>query len=97
MPLILSSAQNGEAMKRESYKKGPRFGPDAWDYRDETPAVKSVEEVIKQPVEEVVKQQVTEVVEEVVKQPVEEVSVTKPVVEPVVTTQDTKSVDKKKK
>lgn len=97
MPLILSSAQNGEVMKRESYKKGPRFGPDAWDYRDETPVVKSVEEVVKQSVEEVVKQQVADVVEEVVKQPVEEVFATKPVVEPAVTTQDTKSVDKKKK
>ena len=91
-------------MKRESYKKGPRFGPEAWRHRDEKQTSKPVEEVVvKQPVVEVVEevvveQPVVEVVEEVVvEQPAVEVLPSKPAFVQPTTTQEVKVADKKKK
>ena len=78
-------------MKRESYKKGPRFGPEAWRHRDKKQTSKPVEEVV-------VKQPVVEVVEEVVvKQPAVEVLPSKPALVQPTTTQEVKVADKKKK
>lgn len=86
-------------MKRNSYKKGPRFGPDACGYLEDIvqqPITVPVEPVIVEPVkvEPVVSVEKVEVAPEVVVEPVEEVE---PVAKPVATTVDTKSFDKKKK
>ena len=81
-------------MKRESYKTGPRFGPDAWDYRNITPKSEQQEAkaVEKQPVVEV--PPAAPIVEVPPAAPVVEVPPIL-VVEPAV--QEIKAFDKKKK
>jgi hypothetical protein len=99
MPLI-SNVHNGEIMKRDSYKKGPRFGPGACEYLEDViqqPVVVPVEHVVVvEPVEAV---QVVTIAPAAVEQEtvIEPVVEAQPVVKPVATTGDSKSLDKKKK
>jgi len=87
-------------MKRDSYKKGPRFGPGACGYLEDTiqqPAVAPVEPiVVVEPakVEPVVVIEQVEVEQEVIVEPIFEAQ---PLVKPAVAPVDSKSFDKKKK